>query len=157
MAESVLFKRTGETVAAAATAALAYLSVTLSCCCFSLASTESGLIKPEADTICNEAVPDEEARTIQYRSCGRVCGMALYHGYLLSGVLSHCFLRLLLELPPTTIADLQAELNLEQEENAADFRGSDMILSRTLSAIGLEDTLTFTRQLSTKPEMEVGE
>ena len=116
---------------------------------------EGGLVKPEAVPITVEAVPSAELRSKQYRSCGRVCGMALYHGYLLGAPLSHCFLRLLLQQPPCTVPELQAELNLEQEENATDFRGSDMILSRTLSEIGLEDTLTFSRQLSTKPELEV--
>ena len=32
---------------------------------------------------------------------------------------------------------------------------AERLLSRTLSEIGLEDTLTFSRQLSTKPELEV--
>ena len=105
--------------------------------------------------ICSEVVSEDHLRAKQYRSCGRVCGMALYHGYLLGAPLSHCFLRLLLDQPPENVSDLQAELNLEQEGNAADFRGTDAFLERTLSEIGLADTLTFSRQLSTKPEVEV--
>jgi hypothetical protein len=61
--------------------------------------------------------------------------------------------------PPTTLEDLQSELNRESQEGGTgdDFRGSEALLSRTLSSLGLDDTLTFTRTLSTRamPGMDV--
>jgi ankyrin repeat protein len=43
----------------------------------------AGAIQPVADVICEAAVPDAVARSRTYTGCGRICGLALHHGYLL--------------------------------------------------------------------------
>ena len=68
--------------------------------------------------------------------------------------LSNAFLRLLLCRPPTTLDDLQQELNEESSESS-DFRGSKEVLTRNLSETGLDDQLTFSRTLSSRPHLEV--
>lgn len=118
--------------------------------------TVNGAVQPATDAICAVVQPDEHERKRVFHACGRCCGLALFHGYLLGLPLARCFLRLIMRRPPQGVKELQAELNAEQEAAAGnDFRGSSDLLSHTLSSLGLEDTLTFTRTLSARPEMNV--
>eukprot|EP01052_Picozoa_sp_SAG31_P013853 SAG31_NODE_844_length_11549_cov_2.985852_14_plen_121_part_00 len=88
-----------------------------------------------------------------YRACGILCGLALYHGYLLGLPLSEGFLRLIVQDPPTTLQELQDVLNRDMEESGSfDWLGSGEILTKTLSEAGLDDTLTFSRTLSSVPK-----
>ena len=119
-------------------------------------TTAAGTVQPQTDAICVQVEPDDEQRRRSFRTCGKVCGMALYHGYLLGAPLARCFLRLLVGRPPQGTEELQAELNAElADTSASDFRGDESILARSLSELGLEDTLTFSRTLSAKPDMNV--
>ena len=89
-----------------------------------------------------------------YKDCGRVCGMALYHGHLLGLPLARPFIRLLQEDEPRSLPDLMRELLAEDAEDPLaksyfaaidrdramyEYIGSDMDeysrLTRTLSAM----------------------
>ena len=56
---------------------------------------------------------------------------------------------------PQTLQQLQLELNAEMEDGGgSNWLGSGEILSKTLSEAGLDDTLTFSRTLSSVPAVE---
>lgn len=64
---------------------------------------------------------------------------------LVGAPLSRSFLRAVQVHTPETIQELQADLNSEQSESAPDFRGSAGFVKSSLSELGLEGQLTFSR------------
>lgn len=93
----------------------------------------------------------------RYVTVGRVAGMALLHGHKFGRPFACYFLRAVCNDSPETLEDLQQEFNAEESvEDEPDFRGSGAFLTRRLSAVGLEDTLTMTRTItSTNTDVEL--
>lgn len=65
---------------------------------------------------------------------------------LVGAPLSRSFLRAIQVDTPETVQEFQADLNTEQSESAADFRGSAAFVKSSLSELGLEGQLTFSRE-----------
>lgn len=118
--------------------------------------TESGSLAPSgAETLCGRVgeatdeagaiVPDINGATLRrYRAIGRVCALALVNNATLGLPFARYFLRLVLNEPPKTLADLQAE---EEAERASKFGLGDCLKS-SLADQGMEGMMTFSRQAS---------
>ena len=65
---------------------------------------------------------------------------------LVGASLARPFLRCVQVDAPESLEDLQAELNAESDESSPDFRGSTAFLTSSLSELGLEGQLTFSRE-----------
>lgn len=115
--------------------------------------TPAGSLVPTPTAVSSVQVPDSSLRHDFYRSCGRVCGMALHHTsrppchpMLIGLPLAQSFVRALQGNEPQSLEELQAELNAEQHESAPDFRGSVAFRSSSLRDLGLEGQLSFCYQ-----------
>ena len=113
--------------------------------------TPSGSMEPVPIEVLRLNVPDESERERLYIGCGRMCGICLFHGFLLGAPLAENFLQLVQQpdAPARSLTELQQRLN-EQLEEATDYRGDGDFLARTLSDQFLDDCLTFTRTLSVR-------
>ncbi|CAK9082786.1 Zinc-metallopeptidase, partial [Durusdinium trenchii] len=80
-----------------------------------------------------------------YQVCGRVFAMALLHGCKLGRPLSRPFMRLLLHVRPSSLQELQAELNYEAGEQV-DFRCRKDFLETPLADLGLDGMLNFSHE-----------
>jgi len=110
--------------------------------------TGRGSLHPTADVLSNQAQHASGLHASQlYRVCGRIFGMALINNCKLGRPLARPFARLLVEEPPWTLPDLQAELNYEGGDTS-DYRGGRDILDRPLAEMGLAGVLTMTRMVS---------
>jgi len=90
-------------------------------------------------------VPTLNELTLQrYRAIGRVCALALVNGQTLGLPFARYFLRMVLREAPVGLAALQAELQHEDPS----FLGRPEFLDTPLGDFGMEQMMTFSRQVS---------
>lgn len=80
-----------------------------------------------------------------FRACGRVHAMAILHGCKLGRPLSRPFVRLLLNLKPKSLSELQAEFKHEAGDTT-DYRCREDFLQMPLEDLGLKGMLTFSNE-----------
>jgi hypothetical protein len=98
------------------------------------ATDEAGAIVPEV----NQPTLD------RYRNLGRLCALALVNNMTLGVSFARYFLRLVMREPPTSLDELQAEL---QEEDPS-FLGQQAFLTTPLEAQGMSGFMSFRKQNS---------
>lgn len=107
-------------------------------------STGRGSLHPVDPRLVDDVIKLKQPLNDVFRACGRVHAMAILHGCKLGRPLSRPFVRLLLNLKPKTLSELQAEFKHEAGD-ATDYRCREDFLQMPLEDLGLKGMLTFSK------------